>query len=515
MSIYGLFTLASTLQLALAAQFKVIAPGGNQVQVLTGGKTFDLKAPDADVPYFVGEANSDGTYKYVVNGKPESFDRKLQGSSTKNDFYERPVTYANIPKLPNVFNSGNWDRAVESGPIFDTNYITSVFINGKQNEMEDLIVNLQNVTYTTKITFIDANEVHTFNKGKLQLHKPWKKHNNQKQSWKWELPSGSSINGRTFFKIRHMEEDPTQIREKLYADILQAMGTYANRANMIRFFINGEAMGTFNMLDDIPDYSYVRALFNHGNQLPANKGPLYDGASGASFEDTTDNYDAFLPAPGSPSDKTFLKKICKDFATLNPTSDADVAKFNNEFDVDQFLRFMVMEYLAGHWDGYWQEQTNIGAYVENNSKLYFLPQDFDATNGVNIAEGREFVTWSYKEYPKKFPKGILINKLLQNNGIKNRFETYIKQTVSTVYNNNTLTQRVLAYHDFILPDLKWDRSIKQRAKRGINFGWKFEQCTENLWHGVSAPNNNGGGADWGLLEWINARSKAVAKEFGL
>lgn len=143
-----------------------------------------------------------------------------------------------------------------------------------------------------------------------------------------------------------------------------------------------------------------------------------------------------------------------------------------------------------------------------------MPQDFDATFGVNIAEGREFVTWSYKDYPKKFPNGVLINKLLENANIKNTFETYLKQTVTVVFNNNTLTERVLAYHDFILPDLKWDRSIKQQSS-GINYGWTFDQVTENLWHGVNAPNNNGGGADWGLVEWIVARSKTVAKEFGL
>lgn len=38
--------------------------------------------------------------KYVVNGKEESFERTLEGESTRNDFYDRPVTYAAIPALP-------------------------------------------------------------------------------------------------------------------------------------------------------------------------------------------------------------------------------------------------------------------------------------------------------------------------------------------------------------------------------------------------------------------------------
>ncbi|KAG1529448.1 hypothetical protein G6F50_017989 [Rhizopus delemar] len=80
-----------------------------------------------------------------------------------------------------------------------------------------------------------------------------------------------------------MEEDPTQMREKLYADCLRAMGTYANQANMVRLFINGRGFGTFNMLDDIPKYSYIRANFYAGHP-PEQMGPLYNGATGASFD---------------------------------------------------------------------------------------------------------------------------------------------------------------------------------------------------------------------------------------
>lgn len=65
-----------------------------------------------------------------------------------------------------------------------------------------------------------------------------------------------------------MEEDPTQMRENLYADILAALGTYGNKANMIRFFINGEGFGTFNLLDDITMYSYIRSMF-HNDHPPS------------------------------------------------------------------------------------------------------------------------------------------------------------------------------------------------------------------------------------------------------
>ncbi|CAO3607134.1 unnamed protein product [Cunninghamella echinulata] len=514
-----LIALTTLSQIVLAAKFNVIAPGGKNVQVSVNGQNVPLKAPDADVPYFTGDVSAyrGATYKYIVDNVEEKFIRHLKGDTTKNDFYNRRITYADIPKLPTVIGKNDWNQAIAPGAIWDTNYIPSVFVTIDEADEEQLVEGLSKDIYKAKITIIDAHEVHTFKDSNFQLHKPGKKHNNNKQSWKWELPEGQVLNGRTFFKIRHMEEDPTQIREKLYADILRAMGTNANQANMIRFFINGEFFGTFNMLDDIPNYSYVRANFYKG-ELPKQVGPLFDGASGASFEDDQVTMDAFTPAPGSSNNKELLDNLLAELDIMDPKNDQDIENFANQFNLDQFLRFMVMEYLAGHWDGYWQEQTNIGLYEDiANNKVYFLAQDFDATFGVNLDNtlGKDFVSVSYKKYPELFPKGFLINKVLENNKVRSTFESYIQQTVTKVFNNHTLTNHILAYHDFILPDLKWDRSIEQKSK-GINYGWEFEQVTENLWHKVKSPvDEKVGGANWGLIEWIVAKSQAVAKEFDL
>lgn len=314
-----------------------------------------------------------------------------------------------------------------------------------------------------------------------------------------------------------MEEDPTQMREKLYADVLKAMGTYGNEANMVRFFINGEGFGTFNLLDDVTQYSYINALF-YGGKPPAEKGPLFDGASGASFNySATGDYYSFTPNPEGPTSYDSLDDMCKAFSELNFQDDNAVNAFNKQLDIDSIVRFMVMEYLAGQWDGYWMEQTNDGAYQDpTDKKWYLLEQDFDATFGVNldVPEGKEFVKVSYTAFPERYPGGILINNLLKNPGIKNTFETYLKDTVQILFNNVTLTNRVLAYHDFILPDLQWDRSIKQQSP-GTNFGWTFDQCTQNLFQGVTAATPGVGGAAWGLVEWIAAKSEAVAKEFSI
>ncbi|KAG0768628.1 hypothetical protein G6F57_003424 [Rhizopus arrhizus] len=511
-SLFFVVFIFLTTAYAARVSFKVIAPDAkNTVHVNINEVLVELKASDPDIPYYTGfaELKHGQSYNYVVDGNAESFKRLLNGSSTKNEFFNRPVTYAtNIPELPSILTEGSWTRGDTSNPIWDSNYVPSIFVTGNPREMKELIENVKKNTYKTKITFIGPETINTFEGCTFGLHKPGRKHNDAKQSWIWALPEGQFMANRNWFKIRHMEEDPTQLREKLYADILRKMGTYANEANMVRFFINKEGMGIFNMLDDVIMYSYINAMFYNGD-TPEQFGGLYDGASGASFNFPGD-FDSFVPNVESPLDQDAIQPFSKAFTSIDFLEDEQVKTIGKYFDYDQFLRFMVMEFLTGDWDGYWQEQTNDGAYIDINdhNKIYYLGQDFDATFGVNLEQKREFVNMSYTEYPKMFPGGVLINRLLQNPGVKKTFENYLKITVQEIFNNATLGPYVTARHEFLAPDLYWDRSIKQRSPGNV-FGWTFEQTYENLFEGVTAPGKNSGGADWGLLEWVAAKEKAV------
>lgn len=333
------------------------------------------------------------------------------------------------------------------------------------------------------------------------------------------MANTDTIANRNFFKARHMEEDPTQIREKLYADILEAMGTYANEANVIRLFINGEGMGTFNLLDDITQYSFVSAMWYDGKP-PAQMGALFDGASGASFayDPTGTAYYSWIKNLQSPEEPTAVGPLCQKFSEIVKTDDAQIAEIDKMMDLDHYLRFMVMEYLTGNWDGYWEQQTNIGLYRDptDNNRWYFIGQDYDGTFGVNVQTADlTYPEWSFTTFPTKFPGGVLINGLLENPNQKAKFQKYLTNTVKVLFNNATLTNRILKYHEFILEDLKWDRSIVQRSP-GINFGWTFDHVTQNLWNGVAGTNAaNPGGAAYGLIEWINKKSDAVAKEFNI
>ncbi|KAI8967146.1 coth protein-domain-containing protein [Mycotypha africana] len=517
---FSLFTLA-TLLLATAeagqVTFNVISPGATTVQVKVNGKTTSLEAPYNNVPFYTGKVDvgSETSYRYIADDKAEEFTRQLTSGKeeTYNEFFGRPVTYAQLPKLPRPLDNGKqWRRDDKNVDLFDSNYIPSIFVNGQSRDIPKMIRNVSKKKFPVDLTFIGKDWVKTFHNVTWGISGAGKSQNPAKQSWRWQLSPGDTFQARTQFKIRNMEEDPTQIREKLYADILHAMGTYANRANMVRYYINGEGYGTFNLLDDVKDYSYISAMFYNGHP-PAEMGPLFDGSTGASFECLNDPYDygSWKPAKGSPQGSDAIHQITTALQQLHVEDASAIQRFQRMFDVDQFLRFMVVEYLTADWDGYWQMQTNDGAYRDDahNGTWYYIGQDFDGTFGVNLAV--DVLNWSYKDYPKKFPRAVMINKLLENPDITHTFETYLKDTVQQLFNNHTLGPYITAYHDFIAPDLQWDRSIQQRSP-GINYGWTFDQTYDNLFEEVVAPNKNGGGAAYGLTEWIDKKSKVAAKD---
>jgi hypothetical protein len=295
------------------------------------------------------------------------------------------------------------------------------------------------------------------------------------------------------------------------------MGTYAGAANMIRIYINNVSVGTFNVLDDVSKYSYIRAMFYNGT-APGEMGGLFDGMTGSNFayDKSGKSFDNFLVNADSPVGTEAMEPFTKQFDGVDMTNPEEVEAISSYFDVDQYLRFMVMEFLTGNWDGYWQENSNDGAYIDpfDNDKLYYLAQDFDATFGVNLAQDKDFAEMSYTEFPDKFPKAVLINRLLENPTMRATFEDYLKVTVSDIFNLQVLGPVVQARHEFYSPDLEWDRSIEQISPGNL-FGWTFDQTGQNLVEGVKAPGKRSGGADWGLLEWIDTKSKAVQDEFGI
>lgn len=71
--------------------------------------------------------------------------------------------------MPSILQEGSWTRGATDDPIWDSNYIPTIFVTGQQEQMNDLIENVPKTTYQAKITFIGPDNVTTFEVNQIHI----------------------------------------------------------------------------------------------------------------------------------------------------------------------------------------------------------------------------------------------------------------------------------------------------------------------------------------------------------
>jgi len=102
------------------------------------------------------------SYKYIVDGISENFNRKLdkKDTTTHNEFFGRKYTIKALPQFKQVYK---WTKSVGKGELFDDSYIPTVHIYGEKSEtiftttkaaddtMEAIVFILKDSIYTFKV----------------------------------------------------------------------------------------------------------------------------------------------------------------------------------------------------------------------------------------------------------------------------------------------------------------------------------------------------------------------------
>jgi spore coat protein CotH len=63
--------------------------------------------------------------------------------------------------------------------------------------------------------------------------------------------SPDGLFGRYHLKLRSEATDPTIVREKLYADMLESTGVVSSQGAYVRLFLNDQPVGIFLLVDDV------------------------------------------------------------------------------------------------------------------------------------------------------------------------------------------------------------------------------------------------------------------------
>ncbi|ORX81021.1 hypothetical protein BCR32DRAFT_280061 [Anaeromyces robustus] len=234
---------------------------GKTVNVKIGSKDYSLTKINSFTSLYQSTINVDDaviSYKYIVNGIPESFTRTL------------------AKDLPSVYI---WTKSVGKGKLFDDLYIPTVHISGKRSE--------------TNIPCYPKNK--RWNKFQFRV-----------------VLNKNGIEGRYQLKFRDNNEDPTFMRQDLYGDIMNVLGYPTIQSVKVRVYVNSRAVGYFILQEIASSESFVRSAF-HGNNkgkyliTDINKlGHSFDCATGSDFYYTDNKFTLFLPYNTTPIAMQYL-----------------------------------------------------------------------------------------------------------------------------------------------------------------------------------------------------------------
>ncbi|KAJ3052138.1 hypothetical protein HK097_006835 [Rhizophlyctis rosea] len=507
--------------------FRVISMS-TSVSVSVGGKTHQLTATSPDLPYFTGKVtvpDGDVKYNYVAGDFTEPFERNLPASwsQTYNDLVNRSQTVVPLPPFPWPHDQDpQWKRQSNPLPLFDHSFIPVIYVSAPQAAIDLLNVNLKGVV-PGSVTFFYGDEYQTFASANYSIHKDGKDYW-AKRALKIALLGDDSINGRKYFKLRDLAEDPTYMREVLYSNMLQAAGVGTPNVIHVRVYVNRVPMGLFALTD----YTKIGSLQNiwenfavshfHGGKFDGQIVNWFDCGTGADFVYKGENHTMYVgyendnPITWNEQD---LIPVFRELANIKGSEPAADAFVTNTFDVESIMRSMVFEYLTGSWDGYWLSSSNFAIYKDpQTNKWFFIPQDFDLTWG--LLTDLQIPALRYEAYEKAQGtisnySAPLITSLLQVPKYRTLFETRLKDTVQRLFNPVAFNRRSNALHARLLEEVEWDLA-SPRLHPGKPNAWVVDDFRVGLEQTIDRGT---WGHNFGMNVWVEGRARAVCEQFGI
>jgi len=507
--------------------------GGNQYEMTLKEYPLYKAEVDVDLPveYNYGIVYADGT------ADQESFTRKRQkGDDALNEFYDRQVTIVNHPLLPRAFEAFEYYKPSK---LFDDNHVDTIIINCNPTDLQNMYQNPTNRELETQAEVIYASPytVKTFKQAKFSLSGQSTR-KVPKLSYKLsnlKTENNKELYNRTSIKLRAEHMDPSFLRDKIYGDILNSLGAPAAQNKFARVFINGEAVGLFNVSDDISNNRYLRETFNKGEKYKTTN-PLFKAdycahcAIGAVYADLGYHGD-------DPKDLMYAAYIYKGKEeTAEGDDSAQVAKEiipltkeinayatgnsdNMPIDIDSFLKYMIVEFLNGAMDNFWSKPGNYYLFKDlEKNKWFFHDVDFHYSFGVG-GEQDLMLNILLSQYPPGFddiPKDRPpLDAMLSRQENKNKFNEIFQRLFKTSYHKESLFPRIDSLVSLIREDVEWDFSLP-----GVNQSTEQEDAelnytVDDFMQQVTSVENDGRYGIVPLKHFISTRINLISKELGI
>lgn len=175
------------------------------------------------------------------------------------------------------------------------------------------------------------------------------------------------LHGLEKFHLNNSVQDESRLCEWLGSEVFRAAGDPAPRVGHALVKLNDRRLGLYVLKEGV-DERFVARWFG------GTKGNLYDGGF-------CQDVDAALErdVSGGAKEREDLKALAEACHEADMT--VRWAKLEPLVELAPFVRFMALEELLGHWDGYTINANNYRLFIARGGKARFLPHGMDQLFG--------------------------------------------------------------------------------------------------------------------------------------
>jgi hypothetical protein len=214
------------------------------------------------------------------------------------------------------------------------------------------------------------------------------------------------FHGAVRFQLNNGAQDDTALRELIAGEIARKAGVPASRCTHAIVRLNGKFLGLYVLKEAFRE-DFISTFFKNP------EGRLYDGGFCADIRKEMEL------DRGDPADSSRLTELLE--ALKEPDGARQLQRIKAVVDVEAYIRYVVLENILTHWDGYSFNRNNYRLYEDPDSrKFHFFLHGMDQTFGD--------ANWSLQ----RAPGGLVGSALWKDPGVQARYLEVLKEVYERV-----------------------------------------------------------------------------------
>jgi hypothetical protein len=230
--------------------------------------------------------------------------------------------------------------------------------------------------------------------------------------------AGQKFHGLRRIHLNNSVEDPSYCNELLGSELFRAAGIPAPRVAHAVVTLNGRRLGLYVLKEGFTE-DFLGCYYKHVG------GNLYEPGEGHDVNQRLKRNSVIAPK----QDRSALEALSN--AALETNLAVRWKGLEQALDVDQFVKFMAMEVMVGHRDGYCLARNNYRVYQDLDSdKMVFFP------HGMDLLFGNPDAPW------RPHMAGLVAKAVMETPEGKQRYRASFADLFTNIFRVQMLQSRV-------------------------------------------------------------------------